>query len=295
MGDDVLHSIQYLREASLTEKRFQVFVSSTFQDLVEERREVIQALLELDCIPAGMELFPATNEDQWALIRRVIDNCDYYLVIVANRYGSIGQKGLSYTEMEYRYALSVGKPIIGFVHKNPGSMPMNRSEQSEIGRKKLEAFVRLVKKKPVKTWSSPQELGSVVSRGLIQLMKTTPAIGWVRASVVTADSVVPRVSQPAEDFTERSNGPQISVGNPIRPTAELAQGDDEVRVSMLMELTSTSSTIHVETFMRTTWNKLFDVVAARAVNGCKEAQILKDINDYAHPRFEISESLYQPP
>ncbi len=68
MGDDVLHSIQYLREASLTEKRFQVFVSSTFQDLVEERREVIQALLELDCIPAGMELFPATNEDQWALI-----------------------------------------------------------------------------------------------------------------------------------------------------------------------------------------------------------------------------------
>jgi hypothetical protein len=50
-----------------------VFVSSTFQDLQEERQEVIQALLELDCIPSGMELFPAANEDQWTLIKRVID------------------------------------------------------------------------------------------------------------------------------------------------------------------------------------------------------------------------------
>jgi hypothetical protein len=42
----------------LTEKRYQVFVSSTDEDLIVERPEVIQALLELKCIPAGMELFP---------------------------------------------------------------------------------------------------------------------------------------------------------------------------------------------------------------------------------------------
>ena len=47
------------------EKRYQVFVSSTYADLQDERQEVMQALLELDCIPAGMELFPAANEDQW--------------------------------------------------------------------------------------------------------------------------------------------------------------------------------------------------------------------------------------
>ena len=49
------------------EKRYQVFVSSTYADLQEERKTVMQALLELDCIPAGMELFPAANEDQWTL------------------------------------------------------------------------------------------------------------------------------------------------------------------------------------------------------------------------------------
>src|SRR5580658_6293264 len=110
------------------EKRYQVFVSSTYVDLIEERKEVIQALLEMDCIPAGMELFPAADEDQWSLIKRVIDDCDYYLVIVGGRYGSIGPEGSSYTEMEYRYALDKGKPVIGFVHKNPGSLAADRCE-----------------------------------------------------------------------------------------------------------------------------------------------------------------------
>jgi hypothetical protein len=40
------------------DKRYQVFVSSTYEGLHEERREVMQSLLALDCIPTGMELFP---------------------------------------------------------------------------------------------------------------------------------------------------------------------------------------------------------------------------------------------
>jgi hypothetical protein len=55
------------------EKRFQVFVSSTFEDLKEERQEVMHALLELDCMPSGMELFPAANDSQWTLIKKVIE------------------------------------------------------------------------------------------------------------------------------------------------------------------------------------------------------------------------------
>ncbi len=73
------------------DKRYQVFVNSTYTDLMEERNEVMQALLELNCMPAGMELFPAANEDQWNWIKRVIDESDYYVVIVAGRYGSVSE------------------------------------------------------------------------------------------------------------------------------------------------------------------------------------------------------------
>jgi hypothetical protein len=122
----------------------------------------MQALLELDCIPAGMELFPAANEDQWTLIQKVIDDCDYYIVIVAGRYGSLGPAGISYTEMEYRYAVDRGKPVIGFLHKEPGSLASNRSEQDSEGKQKLEQFRSLVQKRCVafgvarRPWQSGQ-------------------------------------------------------------------------------------------------------------------------------------------
>ena len=107
------------------DKRYQVFVSSTFEDLQEERKEVMQALLELDCIPSGMELFPASNDDQWTLIKNVIDDCDYYLLIIGGRYGSENDEGISYTQMEFEYALRQGKPMISSVSYTHLTLPTN--------------------------------------------------------------------------------------------------------------------------------------------------------------------------
>src|SRR3989442_777091 len=144
----------------MTDKRFQVFVSSTYEDLQPERQEVMHALLELDCIPSGMELFPAANEDQWTLIKKVIDDCDYYVVIVAGRYGSVGADGMSYTEKEYRYALERGKPIIAFLHKDTGALPSKLTEDSPGAKARLEAFRNLCREKTCKFWGTAQELGS---------------------------------------------------------------------------------------------------------------------------------------
>lgn len=41
------------------ETRYQAFVSSKRVDLIEDREEILQALLKLDCIPAGMYPIPA--------------------------------------------------------------------------------------------------------------------------------------------------------------------------------------------------------------------------------------------
>ena len=53
--------------------------------------------MEMDCIPAGMELFPAADEEQWEFIKRVIDDCDYYVLIIGGRDGSLTPEGISYT------------------------------------------------------------------------------------------------------------------------------------------------------------------------------------------------------
>ena len=117
------------------DKRYQVFVSSTFTDLEEERKHVIQTLMEMDCIPAGMELFPAIDEGQWEFIKKVIDDCDYYLLIIGGRYGSVAEDGLSYTEKEFDYAVSKGLRVIVLVHENPENLPYAKSEKDSVLRK----------------------------------------------------------------------------------------------------------------------------------------------------------------
>ena len=116
------------------DRRFQVFVSSTFRDLQDERQQVIQALLELDCMPSGMELFPASDESKWALITRVIDDCDYYLVIIGGRYGSVDAEGISFTEREYDYAVKVKIPVLAFLHSDPDVIPAGKTELERCSR-----------------------------------------------------------------------------------------------------------------------------------------------------------------
>ena len=61
------------------QKRLQVFVSSTYTDLLEERQDAVSAILTAGHIPAGMELFTAGDESQMDVIKQWIDESDVYL------------------------------------------------------------------------------------------------------------------------------------------------------------------------------------------------------------------------
>lgn len=99
-----------------TKKKLQVFISSTYRDLKVERQAAVEAILKAGHIPAGMELFSAGSESQLETIRRWIDESDVYMLILGGRYGSVEPKtSLSYTELEYDYAVSNNKPVFAVV------------------------------------------------------------------------------------------------------------------------------------------------------------------------------------
>lgn len=296
------------------EKRYQVFVSSTFSDLEEERQEVMQALLELDCLPAGMELFPAANESQWDLIKKVIQESDYYVLILGGRYGSIGPDGLSYTEMEYRYALEIGKPTIAFLHRDPGKIAAGKSEGSEEGREKLKAFRALVEKKLCKHWDTGQELGSVVSRSLVQLMRTTPAIGWVRGNEVPDREAALELLRLRKQVEELENELQRSRTSAPKGTEGLAQGDE--KHSLKITFSSRNSweyldSAHYNAEVALTWNQLFATMAPLMIHEANDASLKgalnnlitekalpifkrqKDLKDLELRKFAIEESEFQ--
>ena len=66
-------------------KRLQIFVSSTFSDLIPERQAAVEAILTAGHIPAGMELFTSGDESQMDVIKQWIDESDVYLLILGGR------------------------------------------------------------------------------------------------------------------------------------------------------------------------------------------------------------------
>jgi hypothetical protein len=260
------------------EKRYQVFVSSTYEDLQEERQQVMHALLELDCIPSGMELFPAANESQWSLIQRVIRDCDYYILILAGRYGSCGEDGLGYTEQEYRYALSIDKPTIAFLHKDPGTIQAKKCEQTENGKMKLEEFRSLVKEKLCKYWSTADELGSVVSRSLIQLIKTNPAVGWVRADELPSKDAtleLLRLRQHVEQLEAELARTRIAA-----PTGSegLARGRELHTIRFRFRVRYALSSPLYSSKFETTWDSIFAAVAPLMIDEVSDSGLLKALN-----------------
>lgn len=169
------------------ERKYQVFVSSTFEDLKEERQKVIYSLLQLDCIPSGMELFPAADEDQWSLIKEVINSCDYFILILGGRYGSTNKDGLGYTEMEYKYAIEIGKPICAFLHDSPNLLPKDKTEITEEGQQKYDQFRKFAQLKMCKFWGEESDLAAAVTLSMVSQLKKNPAPGWIKGDVKTKE------------------------------------------------------------------------------------------------------------
>ena len=164
----------------MEKKRYQVFVSSTFADLKEQRASVFNTLTKMDCIPAGMEVFPAFDEEALTYIKAIIDHSDYYVLIIGGRYGSVNAEGISFTENEYDYAVSKNMPILSFIHACPDKIPVKDTERDPIKQEQLEAFIEKVKTgRLVKEWSGSSDLSLEVTHALMHTIKAKPGLGWV--------------------------------------------------------------------------------------------------------------------
>jgi hypothetical protein len=255
------------------EIKHQVFVSSTYQDLIEERQHVIHALLELDCIPAGMELFPATDEDAWTLIKEIIDSCDYYILILAGKYGSVNKGGIGYTEMEFDYAVSANKPIIAFIYENAGNLPSSKTEKTEEKQKKLAEFIEKAKAKHCKFWNNAQDLGGKVSRSLVQLKKKHPSDGWVPGKYALTEKMLTNMEEMRQRIAELESEKNAVINTPPPDTENLKQGTDLYPIES--QLFHTEDNKAKDRRIEASWDDIFSYVGA-ALQGEGTEQEMKD-------------------
>lgn len=194
----------------MKEKKLQVFVSSTYTDLIEERQAAVEAILAAGHIPAGMELFTAGDASQMTVIKRWIDESDIYLLILGGRYGSIESgSGKSYTHLEYEYALSTSKPLFSVVisekaldQKVEGNNWRNVTERDNPQR--LKDFRNQVLYYLVKFWDDKKDIKLAIHETINDFSFTKKdLVGWVKGdNVVNSGLLAEEIARLTKENSE---------------------------------------------------------------------------------------------
>lgn len=220
-------------------RKLQVFVSSTFTDLIAERQAAVGAILKAGHIPAGMELFTAADQSQMEIIKRWIDESDVYMLILGGRYGSVeSTSNISYTELEYDYAVQQGKPLFAVVIKEDalekkiqllGSSVMEKDSQKE-----LKLFREKVLAKMSSFFADEKDIKLAVHESLSEFSQNRQLNGWVSAAQIEDTSALyeeirvlrAENSQLKEDLNKSQSVAQSSTKiNPdFRELARVLQG-----------------------------------------------------------------------
>ncbi len=198
---------------SMRDRKLQVFVSSTYTDLKEERQAAVEAILSAGHIPAGMELFSAGDESQMTVIKRWIDESDVYMLILGGRYGSTDpETGKSYTQLEYEYAVAQNKPLFAVVISD-ATLDVRIRDAGLAGQEKnilaLNSFRDNVLTKLVKFWDDAKDIKLAIYDTLSEFAFRKDLTGWVKGdqavnSTQLAEEIA-RLSKENAELREKLN------------------------------------------------------------------------------------------
>lgn len=260
-------------------KKYQVFISSTYEDLKEERQKVIEALLGKNCIPVGMEYFSAADDDQFTVIKKLISKCDYYIVIVGGRYGSIepnSQK--SYTQLEYEYAQKIGVPTAAFIRKDIENLPYSKVEKTPA----LDSFKDYLKNKLCRFWKDSYELAFEVSKSLDYLFENNPRDGWVSAAEISSAEANSQILKLLKENALLKK--ELENFRTPLDLAGLSSGDDEVILHLKNKILG-----DYEYRIQTTWDELFYHMSNDLLDSATKKELhqsLEEIIFNRHPEIQ---------
>jgi hypothetical protein len=181
------------------------------------------------------------------------------------QYGSIGPDGKSYTQLEYEYATSNKKPVIAFLHGDPGKIQAGKTDPEN--REKLSSFRELAKQKMCKFWTTPQDLGSVVSRSIVKLIRDKPGVGWLRADRMLTEGAAQEILRLRDQITDLQLELSRIGSTPPKGAEELAQGTETVALHFHIA-TGQGSSIEPFNF---TWNELLAALGPTMLSPVSES------------------------
>ena len=163
----------------MLDKRYQVFISTSGQEMQPERIILAQTLVGMGFFSWGLEQRTPLST---ALARRQIDDCDYVILLLGSQYGEQSVSGVGYMHLEYIYAVTKQKPIIVFMHEEPAARDPSLHDQKPELREKFSEFRKLLQQDvdQVFTYRSLRDLEMAVRLNMPHMLERYPVSGWVR-------------------------------------------------------------------------------------------------------------------
>jgi hypothetical protein len=191
----------------MRKRKLQIFLSSTYEDLSDQRLTAMEAILAAGHIPAAMEQFAPGDETAWEKITAWIDESDAFILILGGRYGSIEPKsGKSYVQLEYEYVVEKKKPffalVVGDTHHEQRLREFGSRVDEREHQQKYKEFKGIVKQRLCGFWNDKKDIKAAIFQKLPEWAQRADLTGWVRSDEAADPEVTNELARLSQENSE---------------------------------------------------------------------------------------------
>jgi hypothetical protein len=193
--------------------------------------------------------------------------------------------------MEFDYAVEQKIPVMGFLHGDPGKIVGDKLDLDSENRSRLEAFRQKVEARMVKYWTTPEALRGQVAKSLIQIRKTHPAEGWIRASHAVTPELEQEIGELRAENARLSAALEAARAVPAELIEGIAKGSDKHDISYTLKYWTKDAVDSGRTWrgnlttvygtVSGTWDRAFAVLGPLMMDEADEASLKERLDTFA--------------
>lgn len=271
----------------MVEKRYQIYMASSYNDVVNERLKVEYALLNSSCFP--WQFSEKRSSLNTARARQQIDDADYVVFLLSSCYGDLSASGISYLHLDFLYALNKNKIIISLVDAYPEKKFCIEQKQAEESLKKLSSFRAILKRDSTyyQQYSNLLDLERSTKNLLATAIKERPAKGWIRPQPqdhLAEDPELMRLRSKIADLQKQLEASTLVAVKTTESSREQrspnSDQDETIKLAYRAHAYQDGNLQDIHPQREMTWAQILKVLAPHFKKPALESTFIRAMNDY---------------
>jgi len=174
--------------------KYHIFIGSTLDDLKNERKELPRIIMELGHIPVMADYLDDTARNYAELLQKTIEECDYFIALIANKYSDADGKALPLVAQS-SIAAKKGIPVLALIIDEKVRSKPAKKEKDPALVLKLDDLKAKLREGPYAAWTNSPDMCQKAQSLLVQELNINARPGWVRAEKIIDATVANELSR----------------------------------------------------------------------------------------------------